>query len=104
MWVKEPRWIRERRNKKIKREGKCKRKKAIQKKMQKKERVVQTFHSPTHLYIARRSCFAKHFSKTVLASPANLLHQHNHNWSYHSHSHDRAKKTLNNSSLAYYGS
>jgi predicted Ser/Thr protein kinase len=37
-----------------------------------------------------RSCFAKCFSKTDLASPGNLLHQHSHSHSCHSHSHSRA--------------
>jgi hypothetical protein len=58
-----------------------------------KRRVLWTFHSLTHLpRTTRRSCFAKRFSKTVLPSPANPLHQHSHSWSCHSHS--CAKRTI----------
>jgi hypothetical protein len=32
------------------------------------------------LYTVRRSCFAKHFSKTDSDSLENLLHKHSHKW------------------------
>jgi hypothetical protein len=46
-------------------------------------------------YTARRSCFAKRFSKTDSTPPQNLLHQHSHSRSCHSRSQSPAKRTLN---------
>jgi Zn finger protein HypA/HybF involved in hydrogenase expression len=46
-------------------------------------------------HIARRSCFAKHFSKTYSTPSQNPLHQHSHNRSCQSHSQSPNKRTLN---------
>jgi hypothetical protein len=50
---------------------------------------ISLSHPP---FTARRSCFAKRFSKTVLASPANPRHQHSRCWSCHNHC--RANRTF----------
>jgi hypothetical protein len=82
-----------------KEKGKIKGKKKIKEKIEirnKKEKGGGhiDFSSSHPHYTARRSCFAKRFSKTDSAPPQNPLHQHRHNRSCHSHNRSPAKRTL----------
>jgi hypothetical protein len=43
---------------------------------------ISPFYSP---YTVKRSCFVKRFSKTILNSLENLIHQHCHSRSCYSH-------------------
>jgi hypothetical protein len=77
---------RNKRREKIK--GKRKRK---NKEIKRKVKGIMVFSLSYSSYTARRSCFAKRFSKRVSTSAENPLHKHSHSQNCHS----RVKRILN---------